>query len=60
MPIFAGAIAVAGASFLAVVAGTVLLANDARSGLLFVMFVSAVVALTATLLARHLESTAPV
>jgi multidrug resistance protein len=55
----AGAITVAGASVMAAVAGAVLTEENARSGLLLVMLSSAVVALGAALLARHLESTAP-
>lgn len=55
----AGAITVAGASIMAAVAGAVLTEENARSGLLFVMLASAVVALGAALLARHLETTAP-
>lgn len=55
----AGAITVAGASFMAAVAGAVLTEENARSGLLLVMLASAVVALGAALLARHLDSTAP-
>lgn len=55
----AGAITVAGASITAAVTGVVLTVENARSGLLFVMLASAVVALGAALLARHLESTAP-
>ncbi|MBW4653460.1 MAG: MFS transporter [Kaiparowitsia implicata GSE-PSE-MK54-09C] len=54
-----GAITVAGASLMAAVTGAVLTVENARSGLLFVMLVSAVVALGAALIARHLESTAP-
>ena len=55
----AGAITVAGASITAAIAGAVLTVENARSGLLFVMLASAVVALGAALLARRLESTAP-
>ena len=55
----AGAITVAGASITAAVTGAVLTVENARSGLLFVMLASAVVALGAALFARHLESTAP-
>jgi DHA1 family bicyclomycin/chloramphenicol resistance-like MFS transporter len=55
----AGAITVAGASLMAAVAGAVLTEENARSGLLLVMLTSAVVALGAALLARHLESIAP-
>lgn len=55
----ASAITVAGASVVAAVAGAVLTEENARSGLLFVMLTSAVVALGAALLARHLESTTP-
>lgn len=55
----AGAVTVAGASITAAVTGAVLTVENARSGLLFVMLASAVVALGAALLARHLESTAP-
>lgn len=55
----AGAITVAGASITAAVTGAVLTVENARSGLLFVMLASAVVALGAAILARHLESTAP-
>jgi len=53
----AGAITVAGASFVAAVAGAVLTEENARPGLLLVMLASALVALSAALLARHLEST---
>jgi DHA1 family bicyclomycin/chloramphenicol resistance-like MFS transporter len=55
----AGAITVAGASVMAAVAGAVLTEENARSGLLLVMLASAVVALGAALLARHLETPAP-
>ena len=55
----AGAITVAGASITAAVTGAVLTVENARSGLLFVMLASAVVALGSALFARHLESTAP-
>lgn len=55
----AGAITVAGASIMAAVAGAVLTQENARSGLLFVMLASALVALGAALLARHFETTAP-
>jgi len=55
----AGAITVAGASIMAVIAAAVLTEENARSGLLMVMLASAIVALGAALLARHLESTAP-
>lgn len=55
----AGAITVAGASIMAAVAGAVLTQENARSGLLLVMLASAVVALGAALLARHLEINAP-
>jgi MFS transporter, DHA1 family, multidrug resistance protein len=55
----ASAITVGGASITAAVTGAVLTAENARSGLLFVMLASAVVALGAALLVRHLESTVP-
>lgn len=55
----AGAITVAGASIMAAVAGAVLTEENARFSLLLVMLASAVVALGAAILARHLEATAP-
>ena len=54
----ASAITVAGASIMAAATGAVLTVENAGSSLLFVMLASAVVALGAALLARHLESTA--
>ncbi|WP_201787990.1 MFS transporter [Devosia insulae] len=55
----AGATTVAGASLMAAFAGAVLTVGNARSGLLLVMLASAVVALGAALLVRHLEGTVP-
>lgn len=54
----AGSITVAGASLMAAVAGAVLNDENARPALLLVMLSSAVIALSAALLARRLESTA--
>ena len=54
----AGAITVAGASIMATVAGAVLTEENARPGLLLVMLASAIVALAAALLTRHLGSSA--
>lgn len=55
----AGAITVAGASLVAAVASAALTEENARSGLLVVMLGSAVVALVAALVARHLETGTP-
>ncbi|WP_240232498.1 multidrug effflux MFS transporter [Devosia lacusdianchii] len=55
----AGAITVAGASIVAAVAGAALTEENARSGLLVVMLGSAVIALGAALVARHLENSTP-
>lgn len=55
----AGAITVAGASIMAALAGAVLTAENARPGLLLVMLASAIGALAAALVARHLENKAP-
>lgn len=55
----AGAITVAGASIMAAVSGAVLTEENARSGLLMVMLASAIVALGAALVARHLENRTP-
>jgi multidrug resistance protein len=52
----AGAISVAGASIMAAFAGAVLTEENARPGLFLVMLASAGVALSAALVARHLES----
>jgi DHA1 family bicyclomycin/chloramphenicol resistance-like MFS transporter len=55
----AGAITVAGASIAAAIAGSVLTEENARPGLLVVMLASAIAALGAAFVARHLESKAP-
>lgn len=55
----AAAITVAGASIVAALAGAVLTEENAWSGMFLAMLASAVVALGAALLARHLESTEP-
>lgn len=55
----AGAITVAGASIMAAMAGAVLTEENARPGLLMVMLASAIVALCAALVARHLDNEAP-
>lgn len=55
----AGAITVAGASIMAAIAGAVLTAENARSGLLLVMLASAIVALAAAIFARYLEGDVP-
>lgn len=54
----AGAMTVAGASMVAAFAGAVLTPENAGSGLLMVMLASALLALAAALLARHLETRA--
>ena len=55
----AGAITVAGASIVAMIAGAVLTEENARYGLLVVMLASAIAALGAALFARHLENHTP-
>jgi MFS transporter, DHA1 family, multidrug resistance protein len=55
----AGAITVAGASIMAAIASAVLTEENARSGLLMAMLASAIVALAAALVARHLEINTP-
>lgn len=55
----AAALTVAGGSIVAAFAGAVLTEDNARYGMFLVMLASAVVALGAALLARHLESTGP-